>query len=144
MSGTSRWGIAPRDSIEAERARRGTAAFVSGCLRVLDGALDDRQLLHSLAGPAVEKYFDGREHEDMYWFRVWALRGLLWVWHESASSAVIAALDDDHWRVREMAAKVAGRHGVDDGLPALARLREDPNMRVRRAAESAQVRLSQA
>jgi len=65
-----------------------------------------------------------------YWLRVWGARGLLWAWDDAAAPATIAALDDDAWRVREMAAKVVGRHLVDDAIPALEQLRDDPVPRV--------------
>jgi HEAT repeats len=57
---------------------------------------------------------------------------------------VIAALGDDHWRVREMACKVIARHQVGDALPAVARLRDDPVPRVRAAAARAVVHLTTA
>jgi hypothetical protein len=51
---------------------------------------------------------------------------------------------DEHWRVREMAAKVAARHLVDEATTALADLRDDSVPRVRAAAERALVRLARA
>lgn len=77
-----------------------------------------------------------------YWLRVWALRGLLWLWEPAATSAVVRALADDAWRVREMAAKVAARHVLDDALPVLLHLRDDPVKRVSAAAERAITRLT--
>jgi HEAT repeat protein len=68
---------------------------------------------------------------------VWALRGLLWLWDDTATQAVIGALSDDAWRVREMAAKVAARHVLDDALDCLLTLQADPVVRVREAAARA-------
>jgi hypothetical protein len=90
----SRWGITPREHIEAECARRGKEAVLADCLTLLDGSTDP-ELVRSLTGPSADKYFDGGHHEDVYWFRVWALRGLLWSWDERATPAVCAALGDD-------------------------------------------------
>jgi hypothetical protein len=129
--------------IEAECARRGKDAIVADCVALLRGAVDP-DLLRSLAGPGSEKYFDGREHHDTYWFRVWALRGLLWAWDASATNCVCEALADDAWRVREMAAKVVARHLIGEASEAVAELRDDPVPRVRSAAERALMRLTQA
>ncbi|CAN5143104.1 hypothetical protein BH24ACT12_BH24ACT12_18130 [soil metagenome] len=69
-----------------------------------------------------------------YWPRVWGARGLLYVWNDSASPDVVAALSDDAWRVREMAAKVVRLHDVAEAAQALPGLVDDPVDRVRIAA----------
>lgn len=138
---SSRWGLSPRQSIEAECARRGRDAVTDGCVRLLADGLVDPSLLLVLAGPGAQKFLDGGEHSDTYWLRVWALRGLLWAWGDQATPVVVAALADEHWRVREMALKVVARHGVDDALEAAATLRGDPVERVRVGAGRAVVRL---
>jgi hypothetical protein len=140
----SQWGVTPRQSIEAECRRRGRDAVVDGCVRLLQAGTTDAALLLALAGPAGQKFLDGEEHADTYWLRVWALRGLLWTWDERATSVVVAALRDGHWRVREMALKVVARHRVDDAFEAALRLREDDVARVRSAAERVVVRLAAA
>jgi hypothetical protein len=136
------WGVTPRQSIEAECRRRGRDAVVDGCLRLLQSGATDAALLLALAGPGGQKFLDGDEHDDTYWLRVWALRGLLWVWDDAATAAVVAALADEHWRVREMALKVVARHRVDDALESAAACREDPVERVRLAAARALARLA--
>jgi hypothetical protein len=137
-------GASPRERIAAECARRGPQAVVDDCLALLRGRTEP-ELLQSVTTPAaVRKYFDGREHHDLYWFRVWALRGLLWNWDARASASVRAALSDEAWRVREMAAKVVARHCVGDALPIVVGLHTDPVPRVRAAAERAVVRITQA
>ena len=106
------------------------------CVAVLRGGVDP-EFIGVLAGSAADRFFDGAEHADTYWFRVWALRGLLWVWGSAAASAVRDALRDESWRVREMAAKVVAKHQVRAAAGAVTRLREDPVPRVRAAAERA-------
>lgn len=118
--------------------------MVDGCARLIMGDSSDRALIQALGGPAAEKFFDGGEHEDVYWFRVWGARGLLWAWDDNAMDAVLAALDDESWRVREMGLKVVARHLLGDALPAAAGLREDSVHRVRSAAHRAVVLLTQA
>jgi len=136
-------GISPRERIAAEVTRRGREAVLADCLALLHGETDPH-LVRSLTGAGADKYFDGREHTDTYWFRVWALRGLLWAWDDRATGPVCAALADEHWRVREMAAKVAARHVLGPAFDALTVLRDDPVPRVRSAAERALVRLTDA
>jgi hypothetical protein len=61
---------------------------------------------------------------------------------DAATDAIIGALGDHAWRVREMAAKVVARHRVGRALDAIAALRMDPVPRVRAAAERAVVLLT--
>jgi hypothetical protein len=135
--------LTPREQIRAECARRGKDAVLQDCLALLDGSTDPG-LTRSLAGRGSAKFFDGQQHDDTYWFRVWALRGLLWSWDARATGHVVRALDDEQWRVREMAAKVVARHLVGEATTAVAARRDDPVPRVRRAAERALVRLTEA
>ena len=74
---------------------------------------------------------------------MWATRGLLWVWADVALESVEAALNDDAWRVREMALKVVARHRLEDLLLKVVDLQEDPATRVRTAASRALVRISE-
>lgn len=61
---------------------------------------------------------------------------------DAAPDAIIGALRDPAWRVREMAAKVVAAHRVGQALDAVAALRDDPVPRVRAAAERAVVLLT--
>lgn len=128
----------PRQRVLAECSVRGQDAVVEGCVRLLAGGDVDRRLLEVLAGASVRWGLDGPD----YWLRVWALRGLLWGYAPAASTAVIEALSDDAWRVREMACKVVARHGVGDAVPQLTALADDPVPRVRTAAARALARLT--
>jgi hypothetical protein len=132
------WGVTPRESVEAECARRGRAAVVAGCVDLLGGRGVDDSLIVALARPGAEQVLAGREGgRSGHWPRVWAARGLLHVWDDSALPAILTATRDDAWRVREMAAKVVARHLLGDALEAVAALRDDPVPRVRTAAERA-------
>lgn len=144
MPGGNYWNTSPRKSIDNECARRGRAAVVAGCVDLLTGRDCDEELVRALAGPAADKFFDGAAHHDDYWFRVWAARGLYWVWDDNARPALIAATRDPSWRVREMVARVVARHLVGDAIAAVAELRDDPVSRVRAAAQRAVVRLTDA
>lgn len=145
MSARSRWALTPRESIAAECVRRGRAAVVAGCVRLVLGQDVDDGLVLALAGPAARAVLDGESRADLrYWLRVWGARGLLWEWDDSAAPAVAVALRDPAWRVREMAAKIVARHLLGDALPIVAGLRDDPVPRVRAAADRAVVRLTDA
>lgn len=68
-----------------------------------------------------------------YWVRTWGARGLLYVWHDAAASAVVAGLDDEHWRPGEMCLKVATKREIGEAGPRAAVLAvegELPRVRV--------------
>jgi HEAT repeat protein len=72
----------------------------------------------------------------LYWPELWGTRALLYVWHESAADAVGVALQNQAWRVREMAARVSAARSLPVA-PALAELLTDDVARVRAAAARA-------
>lgn len=135
MPSRSYWGITPRQSIERECARRGRAAVIAGCCDLIRGLDVDAGLVIALGGPLADRVL-GTE-SLAYWKRVWAVRGLLWAWDDSATDAVLIALSDEQWRVRELAAKVVARHLVGAAFDAVDGLRDDSIARVRAAADRA-------
>jgi hypothetical protein len=138
VTGRSHWCLTPRQSIEAECGRRGRTAVVAGCVQLLGGADADEKLVLALGGPHARRVLDhGPDSDQRYWLRVWAARGMLWVWDDDGLDAVRRALGDPAWRVREMATKVVARHLLGDLLTAVAELRADPVPRVRAAARRA-------
>jgi hypothetical protein len=105
----------------------------------------DDNLVLALAGPASQVVFhDGPRQANQYWRRVWGARGLLYAWDEGgvAADAIIEALSDEHWRVREMAAKVIAKRTIGAAVDAVASLHDDPVPRVRTAAHRATVILT--
>jgi len=142
VSGRSHWGKRPRQSIEAECGRRGRGEVIAGCVDLLARRPTDDGLVAALGGPPACGGVEGVPQQ--YWLRVWAARGLLWAWDDAALPALTRALTDEHWRVREVAAKVVARHLLGDALPLVAALTADPVARVRVAANRAVVRLTAA
>lgn len=132
----------PRRSVEVECERRGRAAVVAGCVELLRGRDVDADLVLALGGRPARWVVTGEPSGPDYWLRVWAARGLLWAWDEVAGPSLLVALDDEVWRVREMALKVVARHRVEEALERVAALQDDPVPRVRAAATRALVRLS--
>ena len=105
----------------------GEPAVVSLCVELLQGADREDHLaaLPYLTGLSFEPGSTRRDPTSWadYWVRTWGARGLLYVWDESASDAVVAGLSDEHWRPAEMCLKVATRRevgGAGDGAVALA------------------------
>jgi len=132
--------LTPRQRVAAECARRGQLAVVTGCVDLLSGRHDavDDALVLALGGLHAQYVLGGGEGGMTgYWPRVWAARGLLHQWDDTAAPAIIAATEDPAWRVREMAAKVVARHKVAEAFTAVAALRNDQVPRVRAAAERA-------
>lgn len=138
----SHWGITPRQSVERECARRGQTAVVDGCRALLRGDDVDVDLIVVLGGPPARWAHTGAVPGPAYWTRVWAARGLLWAWDDRALPEITVALDDEAWRVREMALKVIARHRLGDLMEPVAALRSDPVRRVADAATRALIRVT--
>ena len=139
------WERTPQQSVQIECSRRGTAQVVAGCVALLQRQEVDDVFLLALGGPGGHRVLDdGPEQRNQYWRRVWGARGLLYAWTDEAEGAVVAALADEHWRVREMAARVVARRRIGAALDAVAVLQTDPVPRVRAAAERATVLLTAA
>lgn len=98
----------------------------------------EKDLLEVLGGHNAWSVVHGEHKEDLgYWTWVWAARALLYVWHDEVVPAVVRALDHEHWRVREMAAKVVAKRDVGAAADAAAALCTDDVARVRAAAARA-------
>lgn len=114
------------DLVEDLAARLGTTALATVCIELLQGAPRERYLeeLRGLTGHdwrSGDAVLDRTRWGD-HWVRSWGARGLLHVWHDSATSAVAAGLHDEHWRPAEMCLKVVAHHdvaGAGDGAAAL-------------------------
>ena len=136
--------LSPRRRVILLAARIGEQAVVDWCRDLLNGTVpyDDRRRpsITWLGGrhAAGELRRGGVEDRGQdHWPRVWAARGLLYVWRPDAAASVLAGLHDPAWRVREMCAKAVRRHGIRAAEPILARLLDDPVPRVRIAVEAA-------
>ncbi len=124
--------------IEELAARLGGPSFTAVCVDLLAGASREEHLdvLPWLTGHDWGEGSDVRDPDVWhdYWLRTWGARGLLHVWDDAATGAVVAGLADDHWRPAEMCLKVTARHevaGAGDGAAALA---DHERPRVRAAA----------
>ena len=135
--------MTPNQRLERECAERGRAAVVKGCVDLLRGAEVDDDFIIVLGGEHAVGVLEGRDGgREGYWPSVWAVRGLLHVWDEVATTETVRAMAHSSWRVREMAARVVARHHVDDALETVVHLRRDPVLRVRAAADRAVMALT--
>jgi hypothetical protein len=124
--------------------RWGSRGLMDRCVR-LYREMDwggEPELMSYLAGSAGPRWVELGFGTQSYFVRTWALRAMLYAWDESASTTVIDALEDEHWRPREMALKVVAKRLIDGDVDAVARLRDDPVPRVQAAARRALGRLS--
>ncbi len=116
---------APIRELVADLAHKiGEAEAVDICAELLTGAepAGYASELPYLAGSPAYALLDGTWRD--YWARTWGGRGLLYVWRDSAAGAVVAGLDDEHWRPAEMCLKVAATRELavaSEGAVALSR-----------------------
>ena len=117
---------------------QGREPTVAACVELLRGA-DRREHLDVLRYLTGHSFDDGEDTLDPavwkdYWVRTWGARGLLHVWADSATDAIVAGLDDEEWRPAEMCLKVATRHEVGGAGDGAARLAAHELPRVRAQA----------
>ncbi|GAB3929853.1 hypothetical protein GCM10011575_28140 [Microlunatus endophyticus] len=127
----------PRDHWAAMERRYGTIVVAEWCAELITGRIEaddpDHPALTILGGGSYIQRIRSGVSPD-YWVRVWAARALLYLWDESATPAVISGLSDEHWRVREMCAKVCRLRELGAAGDQLAALVTDETPRVRAAA----------
>jgi hypothetical protein len=107
-------------------ARLGVRRFVAVCTDLMAGA-ERGGYVEELRGLTGHDWQPGDDVFDRdvwadYWVRSWGARGLLHVWDDSATDAVVRGLADEHWRPAEMCLKITARHevaGTGDGAAAL-------------------------
>ena len=105
--------------------RLGVRATVDLCVDLLEGAdrddyLDSLPYLTGLVFEEGSPTVDPKHWKD-YWVRTWGARGLLYVWDDAAAPAVVAGLDDEHWRPAEMCLKVSTKRELGRGRLACGR-----------------------
>ncbi len=115
-------------------AELGEPTVVLRALSLIAGNNEGEEFLLVVGGEHARGILDGAP--VLYWPELWGTRALLYVWNDSAVIAVTAALHNQAWRVREMAARVAAARGLDVA-PILVGMLGDETPRVRAAAARA-------
>lgn len=126
----------PAERVALGVQRWGEQRFVELCVELQRSMSwgDEPDLLLYLAGLHGRRFVEFGPGREGYWLRTWPLRALLYAWSDDAAPTVVAALTDEHWRVREMAGKVAVRREIGEAADGAYRLLDDPIARVRAAA----------
>lgn len=82
----------------------GEAEVVERALSLMDGNNEGEDFLLFVGGEHAQGILDGAP--VLYWPELWGLRALQYAWNDTAAPAVVNALHNTAWRVREMAARV--------------------------------------
>ncbi len=120
--------------IAAAVAELGESAVARRAISLIAGNNEGEEFLLVVGGEHAQGILDGAP--VLYWPELWGTRALLYVWDVSATEAVTAALHNQAWRVREMAARVAAVRALEVA-PALVGMLVDETPRVRSAAARA-------
>ena len=120
--------------LAAAVAEFGEDTVVLRALSLLAGNNEGEDFLLYVGGEHARGILDGAP--VLYWPELWGTRALLYVWNDTAVEAVIAALNNQAWRVREMATRVAVARGLAVEA-VLTELLTDDVARVRAAAARA-------
>ena len=124
----------PASRVAAAVAASSEADVVERAIALLAGFNVGEEFLLVAGGEHAQGLLDGAP--PLYWPEVWGARVLLYAYNDTASDAVLAGLQNQAWRVREMCTRVAAARAV----PAQSQLREllgDEVARVRAAAARA-------
>lgn len=122
------------ERIAAAVARFGEAEVVAKAASLIAGNNEGEDFLLLVGGEHARGILEGAP--VLYWPELWGTRALLYVWDASATVAVTAALNNQAWRVREMACRVAALRALDVSQELL-QLTTDEVARVRAAAARA-------
>jgi hypothetical protein len=127
----------PRELVGALSVWWGDGCVAEYCADLLEGADPmgcPEALLYIGGRGAAGLLGPGARQEALrYWPRVWAARALRYAWSPSAVPALVAALDDEAWRVAEQAMKVMTKYEVGEGVEAALVWGAHPLPRVRAA-----------
>jgi HEAT repeat protein len=113
----------------------GESAVVERAIALLAGFNAGEEFLLVAGGTHAQGLLDGAP--PLYWPEVWGARVLLYAWNDSATDAVLAGLQNQAWRVREMCTRVAAARALTAAAPHLRELLTDDTARVRAAAARA-------
>ena len=122
------------ERLAAAVAKWGTAEVVQRAVALVGGFNSGEEFLLVVGGRHAQGILGGAP--PLYWPELWGTRALLYVWDDSAAPAVVAALTNQAWRVREMATRVVATRSLPVA-EAVAELLRDEVARVRASAARA-------
>ncbi|MBP1326602.1 hypothetical protein JOF28_001834 [Leucobacter exalbidus] len=107
----------------------GEAEVVTRALSLIDGNNEGEDFLLFVGGEHAQGILDGAP--VLYWPELWGMRSLLYVWNDTATPAVVNALHNTAWRVREMAARVIAERSLPATMELIELLGDDtPRVRI--------------
>ena len=124
----------PASRVAVAVAASSEADVVERAIALLAGYNVGEDFLLVAGGEHAQGLLDGAP--PLYWPEVWGARVLLYAFNDTATDAVLAGLQNQAWRVREMCTRVAAARGVA-AQPQLRELLGDEVARVRAAAARA-------
>lgn len=107
----------------------GEPQFVLRAVSLIAGHNEGEEFLLVVGGEHAKGILEGAP--VLYWPELWGMRALLYAWDDSAAPAVAAGLENQAWRVREMAARVAALRGLPVRETLLGLLTDDVAPRAR-------------
>ncbi len=122
------------DRLRTLAREEGGPSVARRAVALLKGGYEGEDFLRVVGGSHAEGILGGAP--ALYWPELWGARALLHIWDESAEKPVIAALGNQSWRVREMAAKVCAAREIGE-VSELSVLTTDEHPRVRAAGARA-------
>jgi len=122
------------ERLAAAVAKWGAAKVVQRAVELVGGFNSGEEFLLVVGGRHAQGILGGAP--PLYWPELWGTRALLYVWDDSAAPAVVAALTNQAWRVREMATRVVATRSLLVA-EAVAELLRDEVARVRASAARA-------
>ena len=124
----------PASRVAVAVAASSEADVVERAIALLAGFNVGDEFLLVAGGEHAQGLLDGAP--PLYWPEVWGARVLLYAYNDTARDAVLAGLQNQAWRVREMCTRVAAARAVA-AQPQLRELLGDEVARVRAAAARA-------
>lgn len=117
----------PREVVRAACAEHGEDTVIDWCIAFLTGEISgedaygaDLPKLAAITGtPNPGGWSAPVDPVNYYWIRVWAARVFLYVWRDDAVDALLVAVKDPAWRVREHVARITAQRELGQLVDAL-------------------------
>ncbi|MFG1623554.1 HEAT repeat domain-containing protein [Kribbella sp. NPDC049227] len=135
----------PREVVLRACAGHGQDTVIDWCIDFLTGEISgedaygaDLPKLAAITGSAHPGgWSEPVDPVNYYWIRVWAARVFLYVWRDDVVDALLVAVKDPAWRVREHVARITAKHELGQLADALVPDLSHELPRVRAAAARA-------
>jgi hypothetical protein len=118
---------APREVVRAACAAYGEDTVIDWCIAFLTGEIsgeaaygvDLPKLVAITGNPNPGGWSAPVDPVNYYWIRVWAARVFLYIWRDDVVDALLVAVTDPAWRVREHIARITAQRELGQLVDAL-------------------------